>query len=834
MAELALPKFEIIRRSPLVCDMEDINDLVPSRSKVSDKGERVRTDDVISGLRHRLGTSFIIDILNNMPFADKPFFRNVSIFLLLSPDPDGDWKIFKEHGLVCDEIAGCADRLKEFATVVKKNPNLLPDRRTRFYDLQELIGHYTFPADADFIKNETIKMANGGIEKNLEGSPSLFNYYFVAALRETLSPALGKLFGPVRSWQEFVNDGTSWATRGSAAGEKVYDENGKKFRISKAILPDVVDASRYYKHLTTPTPQINKTILKHERSKIRTAIQSDVPNYLLQTYVLEPISNLPRLIGVTPLGESIWETAARTMSYIELCSAGKWFMPFDYKGFDRHPLLSELLECIRQLKLMVSSTNHHPDHLLACDQVYASFVDAWILDDQGNRYPVTGSLMSGLRKTALIGTLFCRSWIRAVDMWLSVSTLRSAIDLADFQGDDANMVSDAWVRLARLKECIDRAGIQSTARKYYLDRGRTEFLRVEYTSSGAMGYYSRIVATMSEKKPWSPGTISPVDRVQELWNSYRTVIIRGGSLEWCKWLYMREVRGILKLSIGVGQLLKMLSTPRVLGGLGVFPPVESGEFVALAVVPRVRCLKKYKMKWFSTKRKLRKELDRWGIECQPTESLCESYAGDKKLSITDNAMIAKVRDNVKFVLRNSGIKNSNYVPFMSNKIWRTWMSFLEVVESGVSGKLERLRAFCDVKKSSCPVYNLLSRRRLDWDALSVYASDRSWTGRELQDVVLASLDLADRVMARRWFSIAGRRVTFELMRGKLPSVPNGIIGGPIIVSLISKVNEAILLDTYYSKPRKRSSRIGDVLGTISLTTERFYNDTDFLAQLRAG
>lgn len=372
-------------------------------------------------------------------------------------------------------------------------------------------------------------------------------------------------------FEEYVKK-VAWLTAGSSSVGKVEVElpSGEhiKFRARKNMVADVVNLDDLFQVAKEWNKQENYTIIKAELGKIRLAVSSDIYTYLQMswiTYLMNDCYN--QWPGATTEEDFVTQTE-RMVRMLKLVGT-HWGLPFDYAGFDHQPTTAEIKD-IAQFLCELASINVPSMDLLQFKKIVNNVLEGfdnstleWKADKKVFR--VTGSLMSGLRWTSIIGN----AW-NSVVTGLAQEHLQSiGVDTERVQryirGDDSAIFTNNWATGVLFKTAYDVVGAKAGAGKFSLQRRGMEFLRIWY-SDHCIGYPSRSLPGLVQRKPWSNEPWTPDYVLRNIYEVIKTLRrrVKDHNTVDQVWQHLKRV-WCKKHKLPI----ECIVSPRPLGGLGI-------------------------------------------------------------------------------------------------------------------------------------------------------------------------------------------------------------------------------------------------------------------------
>jgi len=394
---------------------------------------------------------------------------------------------------------------------------------------------------------------------------------------------------PPCSFKEFVSYRDSWAQTGvSDLGEPcIVEESGKERKVkSKWFAGLSLSDAEIVEECLKGTPAVTKSFLKvDEPARARVVQAYDTRSIIRCSYLEECISSFNGSSSWTSIG---FGSQDKLRMREEICSdIGGYMLCMDQSSFDIHqPKWAVLyaMECIfkriRRLGL------HDVNEVIAAEE--RSLEDVKVVFE-GDEFPWEYGLLSGLRWTALIGSILNRAESLYAIADQGVRVLRGK-----WQGDDALMRTDKRVDVVQAGERLSALGLELNVNKTWNSRYRCEYLHELYDKRSVYGYPARAFGTLVWRKPALKPRAGGVSEIYEVVDLARMASRRGVfmSKAWLfKWI-------TCKIKINKKKLEEALDTPCALGGLGFGEWGNIGiRFVSDLDLTRRRCRVKSKVGW---------------------------------------------------------------------------------------------------------------------------------------------------------------------------------------------------------------------------------------------
>jgi len=259
--------------------------------------------------------------------------------------------------LTLGRVGALSHGLEHFIAVTKLVNDLVKGRESlldeRIWgEMSNLAGFRNLPFEGFNLQGEIDKLTKGSGFDRL----SLEAVNFLTATDNALQ--VEKTNVEYLSFKDYVLSGM-WVTSGATqfvsdrdphlkfewAGEKVKIKIGKNAVPHLFSLAELADDARHNK------VQRNNAISKCETGKIRLAVASDMETYLQQSWIVHLTGGQYRKWPGVTLEETPTDTICRELEMLSVM-AGRLSMPFDYKGFDNQPSLTEVTHIWNRLVKM--------------------------------------------------------------------------------------------------------------------------------------------------------------------------------------------------------------------------------------------------------------------------------------------------------------------------------------------------------------------------------------------------------------------------------------------------------------------------------------------------
>ena len=434
--------------------------------------------------------------------------------------------------------------------IAKKYP-LAIDDRLLLAELGNLTGYRQMPMPGFDIYKEASALAHGGEPHGLQETE--WDGVFNTAAREVMR---GQVIPPVEflTLEEYIRQDLASTSGSSTIGKMHYnwEENKGKFKARKNMVMDLFTAEEVIALVKKNyTKQTATAFVKPELGKLRVAVTGDIEAY----YVSSWLNYLCGHCYTSWDGNTLEESATQQLKRMErtLDALIKAFsLPFDYKGFDHQPTLTEIKILLREY-LASALRNVPPEYQeevrTVIDDVVESFSETVMIIRDGDKtwqIKVTGGVQSGVRLTSLLGNMWNQTMTVISER---LCELTDVLIMKLIRGDDSSLISRnyAGCLLARLGyQAINAQGHDA---KYGIHYQETEFLRIWYANDRVYGYPNRAIPSLVQRKPWT----------SDPWGSEAVVISQLETIKLIERRVGRPQKTILDLIINSWQRKRGLS-----------------------------------------------------------------------------------------------------------------------------------------------------------------------------------------------------------------------------------------------------------------------------------
>lgn len=380
------------------------------------------------------------------------------------------------------------------------------------------------------------------------------------------------------SWPEFINKRHEWVSSGSA-GQHAKVDSDSKLKLNKRGALEKYKASELIKWRDIE-PKITASCSdKYESGKARALYGTDLQDYVIITHVIGKIETKMHRIDGVEMGvfggaevSAICRRQNVVAGYESQCTM------LDYSDFNlQHTIKvqSLLFNCLKRRLIDIRAD---PDIIRNCDWTAKALLNQWCTfpeDIQSTR--MVQGMFSGIRATSFINTILNVAYFRLASREVGELFNVRPVNLYNVhQGDDVFIVNDSKSWASMVFNVMQHCNFDFNLAKQLFDRSLGEFLRVLYTSEGAMGYLGRAIATIIIKPIQSTAMVSPHERASGLNSQVNILHRRGYNRDACYTVWLATVRHALSLNLpGPGGFTIPLSAamvPITHGGLGIAPP----------------------------------------------------------------------------------------------------------------------------------------------------------------------------------------------------------------------------------------------------------------------
>lgn len=431
-----------------------------------------------------------------------------------------------------------------------------------FFENTSLLGYQTLPFPGFDIFEQARDLATGTVVHDF---PPGMDFETQADRWLHMPPAKVTAL----SFRQFIQKGT-WRRSGSSSiGHLQFTLNGEthKIKARKNLVLDIIEVDALLALTVATKEQEHTVIVKSELGKVRIAVAADLTTYLKMSWLLHMLGDSYIHLNFSTQNESFTASTKRLQKFNENCGVF-YNLPADYKSFD-HQLRTEEIEVIYKILIKRAidnaGTQLPSDFIQIQTDVLNSFAHATLRAEFGEKhesYHISKGLMSGLLITSIIGntwsTVMCGT---ALDCLQATGADLAQVDLS-IRGDDAAAIFPTLKLAQGFTAVLVGLGAVLSPGKFSISKASTEFLRTWFDGL-AHGYPARVIAGLTQRKPWSSEPWTDVSFLTNLTATIGTLTRRGLNTAG---LYdsMLETWA-LKHNVSV----KAMKVPRALGGLGL-------------------------------------------------------------------------------------------------------------------------------------------------------------------------------------------------------------------------------------------------------------------------
>nr|QIJ70132.1 RNA-dependent RNA polymerase [Keenan toti-like virus] len=365
-------------------------------------------------------------------------------------------------------------------------------------------------------------------------------------LREHVPRMVGVPRPPVGEW---LRSPSRWVTSGASTVSGVDGVQRSKLstymsRTQDELLDDLNDQSQ----------PVYVATVKRERGKHRNIINAPWSLFLQQSFVCDGVEDHVRrylpMSGGKRFGCADWDRWVRDLNESVA-------VPIDQSKFDHVPSGRVLHRFVDWL-LDVAAGDDHDRSVIAevCKKRHRQGVVTYL----GRSWPHARGVLSGWRITSLLDTVINVAEAFAVHSLVG----RAMPDRTRmcFQGDDTLLLEKGWTAAYDVVRTYVKY-LPVNPKKFFLDNGRTEYLRYVITSAGRLGYPIRAVASTVVAQAWQSGSsFSPAS----LLSTWSILCSRGMNRSKTLVHATRDVSAFMRSSLQ--SVRDYLSTPACMGGFG--------------------------------------------------------------------------------------------------------------------------------------------------------------------------------------------------------------------------------------------------------------------------
>jgi alkylhydroperoxidase/carboxymuconolactone decarboxylase family protein YurZ len=325
--------------------------------------------------------------------------------------------------------------------------------------------------------------------------------------------------------------------------------------------------------LSSDAPQSAKAVQKREAGKVRAVISADDSTFIRMDYVskwletaLQGHPNTTLFMG-TAQARDFWVGLSRA------CINNTVKLPLDQDKFDHQQnfrMITSFFKVLKRFIIMNASQDISDTLLPIVESVHRSLVvtPSFLTASSGKRFKITKGILSGWRWTALIDTVMNYGEMFAALRLLKRLGFGHILNSLNAQGDDDQINVDTYGQAAAIVQAYKTMNFGVNPGKFFVDTKRDEYLRQVITKGNVAGYPARGINAVMWRNPISRDPPAGILRLREQVKTWNTLIGRGCDERKC-FNYMlvdcANANGLSKQ-----QVLSILATPAVVGGVGMF------------------------------------------------------------------------------------------------------------------------------------------------------------------------------------------------------------------------------------------------------------------------
>lgn len=397
--------------------------------------------------------------------------------------------------------------LKEFTSVVKKfRDSVFGEEWFYLADLDTCFGYNTQSKLSD-VKEDIVSWAE---YKDLKRDVSEEQY--ISGIKQELR----KLFKEKRilndiKLDDFLENSNYWVVSGSSNGVKtmVYDTISDELVRSKGVKAAIYINSVKKNILNqvkkkTKAEDFSPSVKIEIGFKNRLILACGNIEYIQMTYISH---HLEKLLKGNPhstlFNDNVWKVTNYVSNFNELWGTKNIFMPFDAAGFDKYVTLSEIMACFEVFEEQINKHFKHSiakeDLSICISNLIESLKKGWNVKYENSSIKWEGGLPSGLRWTALLGTLINIARAKYIENKLMKELGVSAVlKKVVGQGDDDDFVFNSWFLGFKQFEYYKKLDIKAHYGKNFLDDRYTEYLKkvVDIKTKSVFSYPTRKITSL--------------------------------------------------------------------------------------------------------------------------------------------------------------------------------------------------------------------------------------------------------------------------------------------------------------------------------------------------
>jgi hypothetical protein len=403
---------------------------------------------------------------------------------------------------------------------------------------------------------------------------------YLKRFSRALQKVIGKYSTPTgpeyQTAEEFAKDFISWGGTGAGVGAPIkarWKDKEISLRKNKYLLAFRETPSQIVARLLSVHSVDSKMFVKPDEAapKERFIVSGDMDTYLKMTFLKaeQLFRNLP-----SPLSLGSSGMVEERMKMVDLVRRRTPNMPLDQSSFDHQISKEMILMTLRAMRDMAV-----PFASAEVARVWEGLIEQiaktdLVYEKNGKelfRKPWTSGLLSGWRWTALLNTIINLSELQVAEDINAEMGMPRAITFANAMGDDDVLFGPSIGGMLGVffgyVSVMGREAIN--AKKFFVSRVTSEYLRKVYSSEGEFGYPARMLNSIFWRKPTSSGESDGKARLTEIYDSWTKFISRGMDRNYCFEWMLNDMAGSLKVDRSI--VNEILHTPAALGGFDVRP-----------------------------------------------------------------------------------------------------------------------------------------------------------------------------------------------------------------------------------------------------------------------
>lgn len=366
--------------------------------------------------------------------------------------------------------------------------------------------------------------------------------------------------------REYVEEKTSTLDTGGSVAKQTVSDEQDKYRVTKALLKELYSPKELLDMILNPKPVVVYSLMKPEQGKIRLAVNAGVDSYVGLNYVLYNIGDVYYSMRHTSLGESLTEKVYRVGHRLQHLNGSN--IPLDFEAFDNQPTLEDYTMIMNAMKDECSLDDERRAVTMHNEAYHHG---TFVVRDGAKevRLPIESGLTSGLKTTSIVGleyNLATTGTVIDTMKWL-IKTPGPTTLCA--QGDDFDGQFKTKYESLLFYTIFKKYGNLAHGQKFYIARGRTDFLRQSYKPSGRIrGILARSIVACTMLKP----TTEVIPPMQELllqrFSAHYTAMRRAGIRPSDLAFVSLTRRFEHELTWQGPEIRRLARTTNLLGGLG--------------------------------------------------------------------------------------------------------------------------------------------------------------------------------------------------------------------------------------------------------------------------